>query len=257
MALRLDEVQAQFAHALTRGGEVVAPLLGGGEPHKRLAIHERNYATSLVAALCAKYSATIWLAGADFFAAAAREFVRAQPPSQPCIAEYGESLPAFLASLAPALPYLQSFAELEWAAVQTSIAIDQPALEWLDVAAVGVERLLDCRVDLQPGTRYLRYAWNVDELLQTYLAGREPAQLVLRAEDVCIEMRGARGSLAMTRLPAAAYELRAALCAGTPLAAAFERALARNDAALDPGAALRDVVDAGLVTALTTEGDPS
>jgi hypothetical protein len=254
VALPLAEVQAQFARALTCGGEVVAPLMGGAEPHKRLAIHERNYVTSLLAALCAKYPATIWLAGPDFFAAAAREFVRAQPPSRPCIAEYGEALPAFLASLAPALPYLQSFAELEWAAVQTSIAVDRPALQWLEVAAVGVERLLDCRVDLQPGARYLRCAWNVDELLQTYLADAEPEQLVLRAEDICIEMRGARGALAMTRLPAGAHELRAALCAGAPIAAAFERALAR-DAALDPGATLRDVVEAGLVTALTSEGD--
>jgi hypothetical protein len=65
---RLAEVQSHFPNALIDCdvGQIAPILVGGREPEKHLAIHQRNYETSLVDALLAKFPATGWLIGAPF-----------------------------------------------------------------------------------------------------------------------------------------------------------------------------------------------
>src|SRR5512138_3687294 len=128
----LAELQSRVARAMTTGErEPFAPYLAGGvHADKRVDIHLRHYETSLTAALRDKFPACGWLAGADLVSAAARAYVHARPPTQPCIAEYGRDFPNFLATYgrAPTLPYLESFAELEWAVGRASIAIDHSSI---------------------------------------------------------------------------------------------------------------------------------
>ena len=153
--LSLSDLQDRVARAVIMGDvdAVSQYLVGGADPRGRLGIHRRHYETSLITALCDKFPATAWLVGADVVAAAAREYIRAHPPSRPCIAEYGGGFPEFLSGYgrAAAIPYLKSFAELERAVGDASIAIDLPPLQWSEVANVGPERLLDLNVTLQPG----------------------------------------------------------------------------------------------------------
>jgi hypothetical protein len=152
--LSLADLQSSFARAMTTGERepVAAWLVGGANPGARLDIHLRHYDASLTAALRDKFAACAWLAGVDLVSAAARAYVHAHPPRQPCIAEYGGDFPQFLASYdrAPMIPYLESFAELEWAVGHVSIAIDTAPF-MADLAAVGSERLVDSALTLQPG----------------------------------------------------------------------------------------------------------
>src|SRR5437867_1330320 len=128
----LAETQSHMRHAVVaRESAGIVPLLVGGRDHeKRLGIHQRNYETSLVNALLGKFPATRWLVGTPFLSEAAREFIRVCPPDAPCIAEYGEGFPVFLATRPSTerVPYLRWFAELEWHLGHVAIAIEHPAL---------------------------------------------------------------------------------------------------------------------------------
>lgn len=254
----LADLQHSVARAVLAGDATpLAPLLvGGEEPVARLAIHRRHYESSLAAALEQKYPATAWLIGAEAFGATARAYVAAQPPAAPCIAEYGEDFPAFIAKrVGRALPYVRSFAELERAVGQASIAVDRSALHWSEIASLGATALLDTRLELQPDVHYVRSAWRIDELFETYLAPARPEKFALRAEPSAIEVRGSRGNMAIERLADPIFELRSALAAGSTIAHAAAAALGR-DGSCDPGRALRELVESGLVTAVVL-GDAS
>jgi hypothetical protein len=231
------------------GAAVAGHLRGSRDPGARLAIHLRHYATSLAAALCDKFPASGWLVGAEAMREAAGAYARQHPPVQPCIAEYGRDFPQFLARhpRAARLPYVRSFAELEWAVAQASIAVDSPPLSWTELAVCGAECLIDSRLALQPGVHYLRADWRVDELMQTYLSGAAPERFVLMDADAPIEVRGARGALTLERLDAATFAFRTTLAAGRTVGEAADAALIL-DQAFDPGGALRTLADAGLVT---------
>jgi len=245
------ELQERFARAVTTGkGEpIVAQLLGGADPGKRLSIHLRHYEASLTTVLRDSFPACAWLAGPDLVSSAAHAFARAHPPLQPCLAEYGSDFPQFLSTYgrAAALPYLEPFANLEWAVGQASIAIEHPPLAWPDLAAVGPAPLVDLTLSLQPGLRYLRAAWRVDELMTLYLGGAEPESFVLAESDTCIEVRGERGNLRLARLEGPVFVFRAQLAAGQSIGDAATRAL-ENDSTFDAGNALRRLAEAGLVS---------
>jgi hypothetical protein len=247
----LVELQRNFARAMTSGdgAAVAAQLRGGDDPRARLAIHLRHYATSLATALCDKFPASTWLVGADVMRDAARAFARLHPPQQPCIAEYGRDFPQFLArhSRAAQLPYLASFAELEWAVAHATIAVDSPPLSWSALASCGAERLVDSTLALQPGLHYLRADWRIDELLQTYLGGAAPERFVLLDAVTRIEVHGARGAFRLTRLDAGSFAFRAALAAGRTIGDAADAALT-VDPDLALGDALRTMADAGFIT---------
>jgi Putative DNA-binding domain len=250
--LALAELQAELAHAVVEGDFErlgAAIVVGGSDPLMRLEIHRRNYATSLSAALREKFAATAWLVGTEPLASAARAYVRARPPRRPCIAEYGSDFPDFLASFDGVrhLPYLESFAALEWAVGQVSIAVDAPPLAWTQVARAGVECLLDAVLELQPGLRYLRSAWRVDELMQMYLTSSEAETFVLSSAETCIEVRGARGSLSIEPIDPATFAFRTTLRDGRSIGHAAGEAL-DVDSTFDAGDALQQLVHAGLAT---------
>ena len=194
---RLAEIQSRFRNALIDCdvGQIAPILVGGRQPEKRLTIHQRNYERSLVDALLAKFPATGWLLGTPFLTEAARRFVHVHPPQAPCIAEYGVAFPDFLSKYPGVehLGYLRDFAELEWCVGQVAITVDAVSISGNALSNLGTETLLDMRLTLQPGSRYLKASWPVDELMKLYLTETAPNQLELAPADVWIEVRGARG----------------------------------------------------------------
>src|SRR5258708_18077994 len=186
----LADIQSAVRDALVRGDpRALAPLLAGGaRPEHRLAIHQRHYAASLTRALLDRFPATVWLVGSELVTDAARSFIREQPPSKPCIAEYGDCFPQHLGAhpAAAALPYLSQFAELEWHLRHLALATDDSS-----------------------NVHYLPLGWSLDELLGVYLADSSPDEFALRHDDVSLEVRGLRGTLEMHRLAMDAFLDRA------------------------------------------------
>jgi hypothetical protein len=179
----LAEIQLRMRHAVVNGhSEGIVPMLvGGQDAEKRLAVHRRQYETSLVTALLGKFPATAWLAGTRFVTEAARRFVRDHPPHAPCIAEYGEEFPRFLSMWAAAerRPYLSEFAELEWHLGHVAVAVDGPALSPEDFSALEAAALPETLLVLQPAVRYVRSSWPIDELLKFYLSEAAPGLAML------------------------------------------------------------------------------
>jgi hypothetical protein len=246
----LADIQAEMRRALVSGETAgIAPLLARGS--KRFEIHRRQYETSLVAALLGKFPATIWLVGEPFVAAAARDYIRQFPPQAPCIAEYGENFPRFLAASAGAerIPYLCEFAELEWNVGHVAIAVDQASVPLEHLTSIPSDELPDAVLKMQGGVRYLQTSWPVDELMKFYLTDTAPEQLEFEATKVWLEVHGSRGAFELKRLDAGEFEFRESLCRGQRIGDAIEAAL-RVDTAFEPGQALVALIAAGLVAAI-------
>jgi len=251
--LALLDLQTRLHDALVSGKPTgLAWMLGGARATRRLAIHQRQYTASLVRAVLDRFPATRWLAGTPWMSDAAHAFVRAQPPSRPCIAEYGDTFPAFAASRpgSPRMPYLRQFAELEWHVGRLALAIDRPPLGTNTLRAIAPAELGEAAFMLQPDLHYVEADWALDELLALYLSNQAPERFVLQQELVWLELRGARGDLRIRRVTRAEFTFRAALAAQRPLADAATAAL-EVDSAFDPGCALLDIVRAGLVASVS------
>jgi hypothetical protein len=249
----LADLQGHVRHALLSGDlRLLQPVLAGSpDPARRLAIHQRHYQASLSAALIEKFPATVWLVGSVLMGDAARQFVRKHPPIRPCIAEYGDDFPAFLAGLPAAahLPYLHDFAELERRFGQTAIDVLLPALSIADVAARGGDWLSDALVALQPGLRYWHASWPVDELFKIFLADSAPETCHIELGSVYLEVRGGRGEVNVMRLSLGEFTFRSGLRNGVRLCEAGDHS-ARIDPAFDPRQALLALVNDGLVTGI-------
>jgi len=251
----LADLQARLRDAVINGNAgVIVPFFADGlEVINRLAIHQRNYATSLVQALLTKFPATAWLAGTRFITEAAQSYVRRHPPGVPCIAEYGERFPQLLAQCpgSERMVYLQDFAKLEWHVGQASIAVGRSPLTFDDFAACGIDMLPEALLTLQEGLRYFRARWPVDHLLQLYITQSAPDVLELSPADVHIEILGARSEFHFQRLDAGTFIFRQAISEGQVIGDAAERALA-TDSAFRAGQALRSLIAAGLVIGMRT-----
>jgi hypothetical protein len=258
----LAEVQTRIRDAVVLGAMAdVAPLLvGGSDPTARLAVHHRHYQVSLVDAVLRRFPGVVWLAGEPCTRAAATDFVCEFPPTIPCIAEYAENFPDFLARCpgTERVPYLRWFARLEWKLGEVALAIDEPSLHMGELAVFEPAVFPDLVLGLQSGLRFLEAPWAIDDLARLHLTGAAPEKFVLEPEPVWLQIRGARGSIRIDRLEPATFAFRSAVADGLPLGAAAEQALA-TDPAFDPGLALTSLIADGLAVSGTrkSEGEQS
>jgi Putative DNA-binding domain len=234
---------------VSRRAESIAPLLIGGEnPKRRLAIHQRNYESSLISAMMCKFPAIAWLLGSPFVTEMSRRFVHDTPPHAPCIAEYGESFPEFLAQSEAQnhVPYIRAFAELEWHVGHVAIAVDVAPATVEEFSNIDPSALLETSLSLQQGVRYFTASWPIDELMKLYLNDTVPDHWQMDARDVWLEIHGSRGQFQINRLEAADFIFRKSIAAGTTIGYAAENALS-TDPAFDSGRALASLIVSGLV----------
>jgi hypothetical protein len=249
----LAEVQRRIRDAIVMGDtQSAASLLVGGQgAAQRLAIHLRHYRSSLTAAVMGRFPATGWLVGTPLLEEAATQFVREHPPSAPCIAEYAQRFPQFLATWPDAerVKYVRAFADLDWHLGRLALSTDLPVVTRDDIAAVRAGDLADAVLTIQPGTHYTHPEWPIDELMTLYLSDAAPARFALSDMEVWIEARGARGTLRFSRLTAAEFSFRVAIAEGLPLGEAAQHAWG-TDSTFDPGLGLAAIVDGGLATSI-------
>jgi hypothetical protein len=249
--MKLADLQEDIATAVVQHKTPASTdwLTGGNVPSRRFAIHSRHYVTSLAHSLVERFAATVWLAGSEFVTEAAMTFVRQHPPTRPCIAEYGDGFPAYLAAAGGSrLPYLEQFAMVDWHLGRLAVAVDAAPLQTL--ATCDPVRLPGARLTLQPGAEYVGLDWSLDELIRFYLTDDAPNQYALRSEPVWLELRGCRGELRLNRLTKGDYVFRQAIVRGHRLGRAAELAI-REQRDFEPGRATVAMLQAGLVTGVT------
>jgi hypothetical protein len=255
----LADVQTRIRDAVVLGaGAGLAELLiGGDDPMRRLAVHRRHYEASLIEAVLRQFPGVVWLVGEAFTSAAAKDFVRRHPPIAPCIADYAETFPDFLARRpgAERVPYIRWFAALERCLGQVALAVDEPALRIEDLSGLEPHTLIHLVLSPQPGLRYHQAPWPVDRLIALFLDEAAPDEIPLETAPVYLQVFGARGRFRIDRLDAASFAFRAAVTAGLTLEAAAERAIAA-DPSFDLGRGLACFLADGLVArrALMAEG---
>jgi hypothetical protein len=248
----LAESQAAIRDALVSGdaGPAIPRLVGGLEPLARLAIHQRHYRASLVGTLLTRFPALAWLVGGRPLAAAAESFVRAHPPTAPCLAEYGAGFPEFVTRFLgePHDSCITPFGVLEWHVGLASMAIDLPVdLGALD--AVAEDEVPHLIATLQPGLSYLRTAWPVHDLFERFITDSAPDSYAMPPAQTWLEVRGARGEFRIQALDAPTWSFRQALQRGLTLEASYLSAVER-DGAFDVAAALAAASAVGLIVGL-------
>ena len=86
----LRDVQAAFRRAVLGGDDAPAAAMVAGDgmaPDARLRVYRHHVFTTLTAALTATYPVVCRLVDERFFNYAADRYIRARPPSAPCLFE--------------------------------------------------------------------------------------------------------------------------------------------------------------------------
>jgi putative DNA-binding protein len=254
--LTLPELQTGFARAILSedAGAVAAAVVGDGlTPAARVQVYWNHVFSSLTEALEATFPVVCRLVDRRFFGFAADRYIHAHPPTGPCLFEYGGTFPDFLASFPPCAdhPYLADVARLERA---MNVALHAPEITPIAPAALGavppdeVGRLV-FRMD--PAVSWLASPWPVDRIWRANQPGADPETPVdLRAGAVRLEIRRQDDAVTMRPLASVEHAFRSRLAGGETLEAVAAMTVAQ-DASFDLAAALRSLLDEGLIAGFT------
>ena len=254
------DLQGAFAAALRDPARPVpaAIVVGSEGPRARgFDVHRNNVAVSLTEALQAAFPVVRRLVGEDFFKAAAKAYMTAEPPRSPVMLLYGEGFGDFMDGFPPAreVPYLGDVARLEWARLYAYHAADAPVLEISRLAEIPEAALGDLRFALHPSLRLVRSRWPVVSIWAAS-NGQGSAETV----DMSIAQEAAviRPALEvdLRLLPPGGHGFMDALMTGATLAEAAERA-SQQDTAFALADHLQGLFQIGAVTALRQPGPDS
>jgi hypothetical protein len=253
----LSELQHALRDALLGGeaGVATAVVLGDGlEPDARLALYRHHVFTTLTDALATTFPVVCRLVDARFFAYAADRYIRAHPPSTPCLFEYGGEFADFLAAF-PAtqhLAYLPDVARLEWALHRAYHAGGAPPIDPDRLRAVPADAMPQLVLHLDSSISLLGSDWPVDRIWRANqpAAGTETATIDLDGDPVYLEIRRIDDDAVMRRLDPDVHAFRTALACRHTLARAADIALATNPS-FDLASALHDLLREDAITDCT------
>ena len=231
--LALHEVQhgvrlAVHGHARP---EIIAAILGGdSEAEARLSIHRHNFLISLTEALKTNFPVVCRVVDERFFAFAADAFIRAHPPTAPCLAEYGAAFPDFLRAFKPArgLPYLGDLARLELAVVGAKNAPDAAPIDASTLRHVPITDYPCLTLRLDPSLRLLRTSWAVQKIWAAHQETGEPDLIDLGSDGARLIVRRREDGVEVESADRAIFAFVAVLRSGRPLIKAGAAALAAD-----------------------------
>lgn len=196
----------------------------GASATKRFAVYRNNVVSSLIDALAARFPVSQRLLGEEFFRAMARVFVLAHPPRSKLLIAYGDDLPAFLHTFAPArgVPYVADVATLEAAVARAHHAADATPVAIDVLAGLSHDALGRARLVLHPSLERVASAYPIVSLFERNLDGGRPDS---SEEENGLDLKRGEDALVVRpelevevrRLPKGGCAFVAALAEGTPL----------------------------------------
>jgi len=166
--MKADARAAMIDGLLRTPSEAVAvdsvPVSGGTQPSAQdartahaLLVHRQTVRHALIGAIRDAFPALELALGEDYIAALAGEFIATHPPRSPVLHEYGDALPAFVATFPPlqGWPWLADLARVDWARREAYHAADAAPLRDAQWHALDPETLLSARFELHPSLRLL------------------------------------------------------------------------------------------------------
>lgn len=151
----LQRFQDDFVRALAHAGDLPAEIAAlAAQPG--FAVHRNTVAKGRIDALQANHPAVARLVGEEWLRAAAAVYVRAHPPANPMLFDYGDGFAGFLAEFEPAsgLPYLPGVAQLDRYWAEAHAAADASPLPADAFAGLGPGDLGSIVVGLHPSARW-------------------------------------------------------------------------------------------------------
>jgi len=243
----LLELQRGFASALQEGAvpaSLEALRIADCNVPERVGVYAATRLATLIRTLSLAFPAVQRLVGADFFEAAAREFISQWPPECACLNDYGAQFPSFLQEFAPAarLPYLPDVALLEWAVSRALHAGDATGLDLNRLAALGSAELAEVRFVAHPSISLLQLRSPADAIWRAILEQDAAAMAAIDLAEypIFLLIERTAGGIQVRRLSPGPWHLTQRLCAGEPLHAALEGSRAEGPAQ-EP---VRDEIDA-------------
>jgi hypothetical protein len=224
----LRELQQQIACALLDDAAATTFAATLALDPSVLTIYRNTRLGTLTRALATAFPAVRALVGEGFFEAAARQFIRAEPPATACLDDYGERFAAFLAQFPPAagIAYLADVARLEWAVNRALHAPDGPVLELAALAGVEPARVSDLSFEPHRSVTVLELASPADAIWRAVL-DQDPAAMAAldpAAGPVWLLIERGESGVQVRRMAAGAARFTQRLCAGETLQAALEAA---------------------------------
>lgn len=240
----------QFAAALTDAGQPLPDVLAKSSNH-RFAVYRNNVAIRHIEALEAGFPAVRETVGETFFAAMARAFFAAHPPTLPILTFYGDALPEFLRHFPPVadIAYLPDLAELEARHTRAAYAAEADSLPSETLARLAPDGLTHMRVALHPSVSIFSsthpvatiWAMNTGALPVAPIDDWFPEDVLIARPQREVDLR---------RLPPGGAAFLRALADGENLGEAAAAAMA-GAADFDLAFALAGLFNFGLVTRLS------
>jgi Putative DNA-binding domain len=212
----------------------------------RLGIFRNNSLVTHTSVLAAVFPVVRRLVDPRFFAYLAHEFLRHNPPAHPCLSEYGDAFPGFVASFQPLqrMAYLADVAHLEWAISRVATA---PALECMSLNEFA-SRTRDpalARVRLDSRVRFIASKYPIDLIWQMNQPGGDVDAVDLQVREFHFEVRAGRTEL-LRRVKKTDWIFRSSIAAGDALGVATEATL-RLEQSFDLAGAIARLFSDGLV----------
>ncbi|NEV63349.1 DNA-binding domain-containing protein [Thiorhodococcus minor] len=253
---------APFAAGLRAPNRPAPPGLttwNDSDPGVRFDVYRNNVVVSLVGALADGFPVTQSLVGEDFFLWMAREYILAEPPRSPVLAEYGDSFPAFIAGFEPAagLAYLPDVARLERLRVRAYHAADAEAVSTalLTSQLQRPEQLPGTRLQLHPSLSLLSSSHAVVSIWAAHQGAAPPRALEVERQESALVLRSGDDVLILPTPPATAAFLsllKTGATLGDATAAALESA-----PDFDLTQCLASLIRHGAIVAWQPPGDPA
>jgi Putative DNA-binding domain len=228
----LRELQAAVADSVLHAadGPLAALIREDGLGFdRRLQVYRNNTFSSLTAALKDTFPVVCQLVDDRFFDYAARDFIRAHPPTAPRLAEYGSDFATFLVGFEPArhLTYLPDVARLEWAINGAYHAADAPRLEPARIAALPQERYAALCFVPHPSCRLFASRFPIDRIWQAHQRGGDLETRIDLSSGGCrLLIDRNDGNIRLLALDAAGFAFAETVLAASTLQEAYEAAAA-------------------------------
>ena len=228
MAALLD-MQEAFARWVSTGQATgVDSLVDGGTicSTSRLAVYRNHFLISLGDALAATFPVVRRLLGDVCFQAAARRFIQASPPRSPCLSEYGDSFPAFLAQLPEnrSIAYVADVARLEWALNISGQSEEAQPVSLERLAVLDPMDLAGAQLTLQPFVELIASDYPVDRIWRANQSDGAPPCVDLGAGKSHLLVLRQGGETGWIRLSRADFAFASAVAEGLPVELAAQRA---------------------------------
>ena len=210
----------------------------------RLGIFRNNSLVTHTSVLASMFPVVRRLVDPSFFAYLAHEFLRKNPPTHPCLSQFGNSFPAFVATFPPVMRivYLEDVARLEWAVsrVESGPAPQSMSLNQF-ASRLGDPALARLRLD--SNVRLIASEYPIDRIWQTNKFDIDVETVNLQGRAAYLEVRGGRTAI-LRRLDKSEWIFRSLIATGDPIGVSIETTLQ-----LDPSFDL-----AGAIARLFAEG---